>query len=437
MPPLRVQTGADATKEVTPQQGQQEKPTEPKAETHPAAGFQAAVKRRQKRTEEDLLKLVGGAPSVSLDRTPARLESNALIRAAVVARAAGNTDEEMTLKVLDLRPDLAGLPLRRGRACRLSRPAAAHFDQCSAELRGRVSDTAALRTMLADALKVEKWLKDETVPVLMQMLMAESSPVREVLVEQLARMRGKQATAALARLALFDLHPKVREKAIGELARRDAQDYRRVLLKGFEHVWPVVADHAADALVALRRKEAVPVLVKLLDRPDAATPCRKDSTDRFFVKEVVRVNHLRNCLLCHPPSLQASDSIRGLVPPTNKPLDSGKGGYGADPTGIFVRADITYLKQDFSAMLPVARPGKWPAVQRFDFFVRERLATPRDIQAALIRRKAGAHPQREAMLFALRELTGRDLGPRAADWDRFIRRRMEEFLREWNGNGPW
>jgi hypothetical protein len=30
------------------------------------------------------------------------------------------------------------------------------------------------------------------------------------------------------------------------------------------------------------------------------------------------------------------------------------------------------------------------------------------------------YPQREAVLFALRELTGEDLGKSSADWDRFL-----------------
>jgi hypothetical protein len=86
--------------------------------------------------------------------------------------------------------------------------------------------------------------------------------------------------------------------------------------------------------------------------------------------------------------------------------------YGASllPQGPFVRADITYLKQDFSAMLPVTNPGLWPAEQRFDFFVRERLATERDFQKALARARAGPSDRHKAIRFALRELTGRAPG---------------------------
>jgi HEAT repeat protein len=422
-PPAAEEKTPASKQEITPPKRRQAKAEVAKPQ-QPATALAAIVKRRQKRTEEELVKEMGASPSVALDRTATRAESNALIKAAQVALATGNVNHERTLAALDLRADLAGLPLRRGRACRLPRAAAAHFGECSADLRRNVSDSTALRKQLSDS-KPDKWLKVETVPVLMQMLMAEASAVREVLVEQLSRIKGKQASVALAQLTLFDLSPTVRSRAINELATRDAKDYQHALLRGFGHPWPVIADHAAEALVALKSKEAVPPLVKLLAKPDPRSPYRKDDTDRFFVKEVVRVNHLGNCLLCHPPSFNEKDKIRGLIPSTNEPLVSGQQVpvyYAAKPGGLFVRADITYLKQDFSVMLPVAKPGKWPAVQRFDFFVRERLATPHDLQAALVRKKAGSHEHQESMFFALRELTGRDLGPKAADWRELIPR---------------
>ena len=59
------------------------------------------------------------------------------------------------------------------------------------------------------------------------------------------------------------------------------------------------------------------------------------------------------------------------------------------------------------------------AGQRHDLFVRERLATPADVTAALAREKAGRTGQQEAAAFALRELTGEEAGPRAVDWARF------------------
>ena len=267
---------------------------------------------------------------------------------------------------------------------------------------------------MTDDTHQDRWLKSGTVPVLMQMLMAESFSVREVLVDQLSRIRGMRATAALAQIALFDLHPSVREKAIAALARLPARNYRSILLSGFEHPWPVVADHAAQALVALDMKDVIPDLERLVDRPDPRAPYQKHGSASYFVKEMVRVNHSLNCLLCHPPSFDAKDKIRGRVPPTNEPLRTGRE-YYQSPKGIFVRADITYLKQDFSTMLKVADHGPWPAVQRFDFFVRERFASSIDFQESSSRDQAGPHEQQLAALFALRELTAQDPFPTLAD----------------------
>jgi hypothetical protein len=363
---------------------------------------------------------------VSLDRTAGRVESHAAVAAALKARAAGNKSNDVTLALVDLRPDLAGLPFRRGQACRLSPEATAHFDECATALRSLVFTPANLIGQFTTDAKRDRWLKEGSVAVLMQMLMSEAFGVREILVEQLARVKGKSATAALAQVALFDLEPRVRERAIGALAARPARDYRHTLLRAFEHPWPVIADHAAEALAALKMKDAVPDLVALLDRPDPAAPYRKPLTPLRFVKEMVRVNHLRNCLLCHPPSFASTDKIRGLVPATDQPLSQAY--YQAPNKGIFVRADITYLKQDFSRMLKVARPGKWPEVQRFDFFVRERIASERDRQASSARMNAGLHPQQHSLMFALRELTGHDPGSTVGDWKEYVFSRDAE---EW------
>src|SRR5262245_65228345 len=94
---------------------------------------------------------------------------------------------------------------------------------------------------------------------------------------------------------------------------------------------------------------------------------------------MVRINHLQNCLLCHPPSFDTSDKVRAGVPSPDgtggqAPSSRGTGGYSVGSRGIFVRADVTYLKQDFSVMLPVLKPDLRQVVERFDFFVRERVA---------------------------------------------------------------
>jgi len=58
--------------------------------------------------------------------------------------------------------------------------------------------------------------------------------------------------------------------------------------------------------------------------------------------------------------------------------------------GLFVRADVTTLKQDFAVPQPVDKPGPWPVAQRYDYLVRARAALPGDWE-----RKVGT-PQRDA-----------------------------------------
>src|SRR5581483_12095043 len=130
--------------------------------------------------------------------------------------------------------------------------------------------------------------------------------------------------------------------------------------------------------------------------------------------EVVQVNHLRNCVLCHSPSTANSDLVRGTIPSPDQPLPTGIE-YYQSPVRLFVRADITYLKQDFSVMQPVPNPDPWPAHQRFDYLVRERVLGAYE-QKCLLNIKFPPSAQRQAMLFALRELSGRDLGTKPEDW---------------------
>jgi hypothetical protein len=69
---------------------------------------------------------------------------------------------------------------------------------------------------------------------------------------------------------------------------------------------------------------------------------------------------------------------------------------------------------------PVANPGPWPGHQRFDYLLRERRASALEIKQFLAGQKdltpAPAYSQRDAVLFALRELTEQDGGAIPADW---------------------
>ena len=88
--------------------------------------------------------------------------------------------------------------------------------------------------------------------------MAEAAPVRRLLVELLAEIPGKQATAALAQRAVFDLSPEVRRAAAAAALReKDAalvQDLTPLVMEDL-----TVAAGARRALkgLAARKPDAV------------------------------------------------------------------------------------------------------------------------------------------------------------------------------------
>jgi hypothetical protein len=262
-------------------------------------------------------------------------------------------------------------------------------------------------------------------PLLLQMLQCDGEAQRGLLVDLLDRADGPAAGRALVHRALFEPDPDLRARAAQALAARPPAEARRALLDAFRHPWPAAADHAADALATLADRGAVPALVRLLDAPDPAGPLSADD-GTVVVREVVRVNHLHNCLLCHAPSVDRNDVARAGVPSPDRPLPSpsqvqspgqspgSQSPYGGSaPDQMFVHFDVTYLRQDFSLMLDVAAPGLWPKQQRFDFFVRTRPARADDLARET---PDDTYPQREAVLRALRRLTGEDFGDKAADW---------------------
>jgi hypothetical protein len=142
-------------------------------------------------------------------------------------------------------------------------------------------------------------------------------------------------------------------------------------------------------------------------------------------REVVRVNHHRNCLLCHAPGndpdvTKSGDIVSGAVPLPNEPLPSPSEGYRGSTPDLFVRVDVTYLRQDFSRFLPVEKAEPWPAMQRFDFLARPRVLTEAEAKehAAQVRQRKSDYvsPYHRAVHAALRELTGRDAAPTASAW---------------------
>ena len=231
----------------------------------------------------------------------------------------------------------------------------------------------------------------------------------------LSDIEGKAASVALAQRAVFDVSSEVRETAVSVLARRPAEEYQKTLVDGLRYPWPAAADHAAEALAALKNKEATPYLITMLKEPDPRLPIKENKT--YYIRELVRMSHMSNCMVCHAPSLSKEDLVRGRVPvPGEDPPPL----YYAHRTGTFVRADTTFLKQDFSLMQPVANAGKWPGNQRFDYLVRARPLNPAEIRSFQALEKSGKitadYPQKEAVLFALRAMTGRDEGSSYEGW---------------------
>jgi hypothetical protein len=241
-----------------------------------------------------------------------------------------------------------------------------------------------------------------------QMIQTENRELRRALISLLIAIKGKEATEAIARRAVFDLSPEVRGVAIKALANRSRDEARSVFLDALRHPWAPAADHAAVALSELNDQKAFDSVRELVDQPDPKEPFMEGKT--WYVREVVRVNHLRNCLLCHAVSLDIKDSVRAPVPTSGRALPrvyyASRGGSSLDS----IRADIVYFRQDFSVMHKVAKHGEWPARQRFDYLVRKRELTPKEIDkliAAGGKEKLDARassPQREAMLYTLYQL---------------------------------
>ena len=201
---------------------------------------------------------------------------------------------------------------------------------------------------------------------------------------------------------------------------RPRDEYVPFLLDGLRYPWVVVNDHAAETIASLGLKEVVPTVVNMLNEPDTTLPfpMKQGRGTIQAVRELVRVNHLGNCVLCHAPSSDRADLVRGATPipgealpaPATTPAYYERG-------GSFVRADVTYLRQDFSVVQPVETPGKWPVNQRFDYLVRVRPATKKDMDyQTLLAKEQKITGQKEALLFLLRDLTGKDRGTTYLDW---------------------
>jgi hypothetical protein len=351
--------------------------------------------------------------------------------------------------LIEKRTELHGLPFMIGDACRTDEGKgrimpflSGSLNQALREVRSSRISADQFADLLAElqvrpTLITEKGLKVRVsreneecyyralVATLMQVLGPESEKFRVRLARSLATIPHIDATKALAQLAIFAPEQNVRSVAIDGLKLRRDKDYSDVLMQAFEYPLPEVSKRAAEALVKLERKDLLPHLVAVLEKPDPRMPVTKTvkGQEVAMVRELVRVNHHHNCVMCHAPANTPDVptwALKAGVPLPSDPFPS-EGGYEPMPSSpvppaLFVRIDMTYLRQDFSRMMPVANPEPWPTMQRFDFFVRTRALTPTEVQAWQAARPAGKTPYQQSALLALRELTGRDTDPTAEAW---------------------
>jgi hypothetical protein len=248
------------------------------------------------------------------------------------------------------------------------------------------------------------------------------------LVRYLAGVPLPEAAGELARLAVFSTDQGVREDALRSLAVRREADSAKALSEALRYPWPQVARNAAEAIVKLKRKDLLPQLVDALEAPDPRAPRaeKEMAVEVTVASELVRVNHLQSCLLCHAPA-KVCDGLLLVaeVPVPSQPLPDTSEGYGLSSSNLLVRVDVTYLRQDFSVMQTVKGAKPWPERQRFDFLVRRRVlkkAEAADLRKRLeAEKRDGLSPYQHAAYRALRELTGRNLPPKADAWRRALK----------------
>jgi hypothetical protein len=362
------------------------------------------------------------------------------------------------------RPDMRGLPFIMGEACRLSPERGQHFQAELVSLRSAMADPGNLQArMPVISAPAPEPATTARVAALVQVLGPEGKQVNQQAAKYLAALSHSEANKALARLAIFGEDEQLRRDATTALAKVDDKAVTDILVSGLNYPWPTVAQHAAEAIVQLKRTDLAPKLVDMLERQDPRAPqtIEKEGKQVPVVRELVRINHLRNCLLCHSPAdaakltaLQGGQGVlegdikrvearggrgpvvNGLTAPVplpgqSLPVPTPQGTYGhftvPDTLASF---DVTYLRQDFSVKLPVANAQPWPETQRFDFLVRTREVTAQEAAAQrdLLRKAQDGDqtPYQRTALVSLRKLTGKDAEPTAAAWRQLLAQKPAE-----------
>ena len=305
----------------------------------------------------------------------------------------------------------------------------------------RWATVEALRTADQPGFKLEEldlFAEDTAasavLPGLMQVLSVQRPAYRQELVRQLRTQTADDdpATAALVRLALFDADPEVRREAVQALHTQPAGKVGQLLLEAYRYPWHIIAERATEAIIELDRVDLLPALAEMLSDPDPTAPFSPAADKKqLAVREVVKLNHNRNCLACHAPVGRSTSSrdpiglqIRVPAPDQALPPISSRAYYNSGVGGVpAIRANHIYLRQDFSRMDRVEAPGEWPEMQRFDYLVRTRTITPAEARAwtpAAEERGAPSMTHR-AVLVALTRLTSIYAGNEPDLWQALFR----------------
>ncbi len=385
---------------------------------------------------------------------------------------AKKTDAFMTA-LLENRSDLAGLPFAMGDDCRTSGERTKQFTMAVNTVRQFLNpgnheafwtNFMATCNQQDSGLGRNKELAEHVtrgrIAALMQMLAAESPEYRLGLVKYLTAVPHVEATKALARMAIFSAEEDVRLAAVDSLKVRREKDYTDILVKGLRYPWPAVAKRSADAIARMGRTDLIPELVAVLEESDPRMPTTKEVGGRkvTVVREMVKVNHHRNCMMCHAPAapgqtgtelilpigngvtpagvpnfnptgpvptaIVSGNMLTVEVPVEGQPLPLPSQGYRQSSPDLMIRVDVTYLRQDFSMQIAVGDAHPWPELQRFDFLVRERTLTAAEAKTfceKLTPKEEGVlSPYHRAALAALREVTGKDTAPTAEAWRKLL-----------------
>jgi hypothetical protein len=337
--------------------------------------------------------------------------------------------------LVENRSDLAGLPFLKGAACRMSKEVSQEFVREAFMDESYFDFTEAPQRVSPDGAQYDTLPPNATILARVAAWM-QTSPEKVVkrkhIVKVLGRIQHPTATLALGKLAVFAPEKSCREEALAVLKDRPRHEYTKLLLDGLRYPWPNIANNAADAIVKLKRADLVGHLVDFLDEPDPRAPFDQNKYGRSItlIRELVRLNHHHNCITCHAPatsdsefnkSRMSSDFVTATVTIPNDDSLSLFAYLGTEAfPDLAVRADVTYLRQDFSVMQKVENGMTGKAEERFDFLVRTR--EMKDYEVMLYRdwlRSQGRNylsPNHQAALTALQCLTGLDAGPTAKAW---------------------